>query len=141
VCGLGGLASTQAEKPLSIKSKFTDWTKIGETATLVASGFHFGVSVISKGQHDTAPFGTGFLSFPGEGLPLEWWQPSMSAMSPVCGWFAATLAWDPTIAGNVQPMTHATAAIQKETPTAVPAVTMCDVERIPIRTIRLLEQH
>jgi hypothetical protein len=141
VCGLGGLASRKLEKPLSIKSKFTDRTKTGETATLVASGFLFGVSVISKGQHHTAPFGTGFLSFPGEGLPLEWWQPSISAMSPLCRWFAATLACDPVTAGSVQPMTHASTAILKESPTAVPALTVCDVERIPIRTIRLLERH
>jgi hypothetical protein len=54
---------------------------------------------------------------------------------------AATLPCDAVIAGSVQPMTHATTAIQKETPTAVPALTMCDVERIPIATIRLLEQN
>jgi hypothetical protein len=36
-------------------------------------------------------------------------------------------------------MTHATTAIQKETPTAVPALTMCHVERIPIGTIHLLQ--
>jgi hypothetical protein len=105
---LGGLASTKAEKPLSIKSKFAERIKTSETAALVTPGFHFGVSVISKGQHDTAPFGTGFLSFPGaEGWPLEWWQPPLSAMSPVCRWFAATLACDPVIAGSVQPMSVA----------------------------------
>src|SRR5882724_12521223 len=46
-------------------------TKSCETAALVASGFHFCVSVISTGQHDTAPTGAGFLSFPGaDGWPL-----------------------------------------------------------------------
>jgi hypothetical protein len=65
----------------------------------------------------------------------------MSAMSPVCLAFAATLACDPVIAGSVQPMRHATTAIQKETPTAVPALTMCHVKRIPIGTIHLLQQR
>jgi hypothetical protein len=142
VCGMGAAVSTTAEKPLSMSSGFAGRAKSCETAALVASGFHFCVSVISTGQHDTAPTGAGFLSFPGaDGWPLEWWQPSMSAMSPVRPWFVATLACELLIAGSVQPMTHATTAIHSETPTAVPTLTMCHVERIGIATIHLLPPY
>jgi len=134
-CQMNGLVSTKAQKPLSVSSKFAGRTKSCETPAFVASGFHFCVSVISTGQHDTAPFGTGFLSFPGaDGWPLEWWQPPMSAMTPVCKPLVATLVCDSVIAGNVQPITQATTAIHRETPTAVPALTVCHVERIQTHT-------
>lgn len=140
MCGMGGAVSIMAEKPLSMSSKFAGWTKSCETAALVVSGFHLCVSVISTGQQDTAEFGRGFLSFPGAGRrPLEWWQPSMSAMSPVRPWFVATLACDPVIAGSAQPMTHATTAIHRETPTAVPALTICQVKCILTCSIHLLQ--
>jgi Flp pilus assembly CpaE family ATPase len=63
----------------------------------------------------------------------------MSAMSPVRPWFVAKLACDPVIAGSVQPMTHATTAIHRETATAVAALTICQVKCILTCTIHLLQ--
>src|SRR5437588_3611643 len=136
-CELGGMVATKLESPVNSESKLTNTTKSREAPIRAFSGIHFCSSVISRGQHDTAPFGLGLRFSPGpDGMPLEWWQLSMSAMSPV--WLpcpalledGATFTCDSAIAGCAQPMTQASKAIHKEVPTAVPALTMCRRLRI-----------
>jgi hypothetical protein len=91
----------------------------------------------------------GFLSLAGtEEPPPERWQFSMSAISPDWPWSAerswfedaSTIAGELARAGGVQPMRQARTAIHRETPVAVPAFTMCKVERIPAYIVRLQPQ-
>lgn len=145
-CQREGADSTPLETRVAAKSKSIETAKSCDKSTRAANVSHFCVSATSSGQHDTAPFGPGFLPSVGTvGSPPEWWQFSISAISPA--WLevaalvaledASTLACDSAITGSVQPMTHATTAIHKEMPTAVPALIMYLADCIHLRTIHL----
>jgi len=52
-----------------------------EDAVPGVGALHFGVTVISRGQHETVPLEGILLSLEGAGeLPTAWWQLSMSAI-------------------------------------------------------------
>lgn len=89
----------------------------------------------------------GFLSLGGtEGLPPEWWQLSMSAISSDELWLAeffwiedaSRIVGEPARTGCVQPITQAKAAIHKETAVAIAALRVRLVKRISNYIIRFL---
>jgi len=78
---MGG-TSVKPEKRESWNCKWEGRARTCAESIPGAGVLHFGMTVISRGQHETAPLEEGLLSLDGarELLP-EWWQFSMSSIS------------------------------------------------------------